>query len=35
VTRKWHTLVIILHYNHLPVLLLNFKRFQADLKEYT
>jgi len=27
VTRKWHTLVIILHYNHLPVLLLNFKRF--------
>jgi len=31
-TRKLYALCGILHHKHLPLLLLNFKRSQADLK---
>jgi len=34
-TRKWHALFKILHYNHLPMLIVNFELSQADLKEST
>jgi len=35
VIRKGYALFIILHYNHCPMLLVNFKMSQGDFKEST